>query len=72
MPLWLVKAAVNRIVAEQARRAVVVTDSSKLGETAFALVGGTELSAAVLTDSVADAARVASLRDAGYDVIIAE
>lgn len=65
------EAAVNRIMAEQARRAIVVTDSSKLGVTAFARVGGTDLFTSVLTDSAADPTMVSAIRDAGYDVILA-
>ncbi|GAA2542771.1 DeoR/GlpR family DNA-binding transcription regulator [Microbacterium mitrae] len=66
------EAAVNRIMAEQASRAFVVTDSTKLGSTAFAHVGGAELFAGVLTDADADDGVVAALRGAGYDVFIAE
>ncbi|MBO0981163.1 DeoR/GlpR family DNA-binding transcription regulator [Microbacterium sp. SD291] len=65
------EAAVNRIMAERARRAVVVTDSSKLGVRAFAAVGGAELFPTVLTDAGADAAVVEALRGAGYDVVFA-
>jgi DeoR family transcriptional regulator of aga operon len=65
------EAAVNRMMAERARRAVVVTDSSKLGSAAFAAVGGAELFAAVLTDADADADSVAALREAGYEVLTA-
>lgn len=65
------EAAVNRMMAERARRAVVVTDSSKLGITAFAAVGGAELFPAVLTDGDADAAALTALREAGYEVITA-
>ena len=62
------EAAVNRMMAERARRAVVVTDSSKLGAMAFASVGGAELFPMVLTDADADAAAVGALREAGYEV----
>lgn len=63
------EAAVNRMMAERARRAVVVTDSSKLGVTAFATVGGADLFPVVLTDADADAAQLTALRAAGYEVI---
>ncbi|WP_309104518.1 DeoR/GlpR family DNA-binding transcription regulator [Microbacterium sp.] len=65
------EAAVNRIMAERARRAVIVTDSSKLGSVAFAAVGGVEQFSTVITDSGADAEAVAALRTAGYEVITA-
>ncbi|WP_314097945.1 DeoR/GlpR family DNA-binding transcription regulator [Microbacterium foliorum] len=63
------EAAVNRMMAERARRAVVVTDSSKLGTVAFAAVGGAELFPVLLTDDGADAATLADLRAAGYEVL---
>lgn len=65
------EAAVNRMMAERAERAVVVADASKLGRAAFAHVGGAELFPIVLTDAgVADGERSA-LADAGYQVRIA-
>ncbi|CAH0210264.1 Glycerol-3-phosphate regulon repressor [Microbacterium oxydans] len=66
------EAAVNRMMAERARRAVVVTDSSKLGVAAFAAVGGVELFPTVLTDAGADAEAIAALRAAGYEVLLAD
>ncbi|WEK61636.1 MAG: DeoR/GlpR family DNA-binding transcription regulator [Candidatus Microbacterium colombiense] len=65
------EAAVNRMMAERARRAVVVTDGSKLGVVAFAAVGGVELFPTVLTDAGADADAVAALRDIGHEVLLA-
>lgn len=65
------EAAVNRMMAERARRAVVVTDSSKIGTVAFAAVGGPELFPVLLTDDGADAATLAAFRDAGYEVLTA-
>lgn len=65
------EAAVNRMMAERARRAVVVTDSSKIGRVAFAAVGGSELFPVLLTDDGADAATLAAFRDAGYEVLTA-
>ncbi len=59
------EAAVNRMMAERARRAVVVTDGSKLGVEAFSTVGGPELFATVITDRGADGAAVDALRAAG-------
>lgn len=60
------EAAVNRMMASRARRAVAVADSSKIGRNAFAHVGGPELFGTVITDAVAPA-----LVDAGYEVIVA-
>ena len=65
------EAAVNRMMAERARRAVVVTDSSKLGTVAFAAVGGAELFPVLLTDDGATAPALAALRAAGYEVLTA-
>lgn len=65
------EAAVNRMMAERARRAVVVTDSSKIGRVAFAAVGGSELFPVLLTDHGAEAAPLAAFRAAGYEVLIA-
>ncbi|APH43626.1 alkaline phosphatase [Microbacterium sp. 1.5R] len=65
------EAAVNRMMAERARRAVVVTDSSKIGTVAFAAVGGPELFPVLLTDDGSDDASLAAFRDAGYEVMTA-
>ena len=65
------EAAVNRMMARRARRAIVAADSSKVGVTAFAAVGGVDLFPMLLTDDgIADADRTA-LRDAGYEVVVA-
>ena len=65
------EAAVNRMMAERARRAVVVTDGSKLGIEAFSVVGGPDLFGTIITDRAADTAAVTALRAAGYTVILA-
>ncbi|GAT74627.1 DeoR/GlpR family DNA-binding transcription regulator [Microbacterium hydrocarbonoxydans] len=65
------EAAVNRMMAERARRAVVVTDSSKLGAEAFTAVGGADLFRTLITDDGADAAAIDALRAAGYEVLLA-
>lgn len=65
------EAAVNRMMAERARHAVVVTDSSKLGAVAFASIGGADLFSHVVTDDGADAADLTALRAAGYEVLVA-
>lgn len=66
------EAAVNRMMAQRAARAVVVADASKLGQTAFAHVGGAELFPTVITDSAIASAQRDALADAGYDVHIAD
>lgn len=65
------EAAVNRMMAERATRAVVVTDSSKLGRAAFAAVGGADLFPLILTDDGAEPADLSALRAAGYEVVAA-
>lgn len=61
------EAAVNRMMASRAARAVVVADSSKIGGAAFAHVGGPELFPTVITDAPAT-----DLTNAGYEVILAD
>lgn len=60
------EAAVNRMMASRARRAVVVADSSKIGDNAFAHIGGPELFRTVITDAPAP-----ELVEAGYEVVVA-
>ena len=65
------EAAVNRMMASRAARAIVVADSSKIGQAAFAFVGGVELFPTVITDTgIADADR-AGLDAVGHTVVIA-
>ncbi len=64
------EAAVNRLMAERARRAVIVADSSKIGHPAFAHVGGSELFPVVLTDSGIPEVQRLALAEAGYEVRI--
>ena len=66
------EAAVNRLMAERAARAVIVADSSKFGSSAFAHVGGAELFPLVLTDARIDTVQRAALEAVGYEVRIAE
>ncbi|WP_353114919.1 DeoR/GlpR family DNA-binding transcription regulator [Microbacterium sp.] len=63
--------AVNRMMAERAARAFIVTDSSKIGTSAFSSVGGAELFPSVVTDDRLPAASLRALRDAGYEVLLA-
>lgn len=66
------EAAVNRMMASRARRAVIVADSSKVGASAFATVGDAALFPTILTDARLAPADLASLRDAGYEVVLAD
>ncbi|WP_040166029.1 DeoR/GlpR family DNA-binding transcription regulator [Microbacterium gorillae] len=66
------EAVVNRAMATRAQTAVIVADSSKIGERAFAVIGGPELFHTVITDSGATVEQVSSLEAAGYRVIVAE
>lgn len=63
------EAAVNRMMAERARLAVVVVDASKLGRSAFASVGASDLFSTILTDRAADDAQCTALEAAGYRVL---
>ncbi|MEF3111639.1 DeoR/GlpR family DNA-binding transcription regulator [Streptomyces chrestomyceticus] len=45
------EARINRLMAERARRAVVVADSSKIGARCFARVGGADVFDTLITDS---------------------
>jgi DeoR family transcriptional regulator of aga operon len=65
------EAAVNRMMASRATRAVVVADSSKIGEAAFAFVGGPELFGTVITDAGIGAADRDALESSGHSVLIA-
>lgn len=62
------EAVVNRMMADRAGRAVIVTDSSKIGRPAFAHVGGPDLFPVVLTDAGIAAADRDALTAAGYEV----
>lgn len=65
------EAMVNRRMAQRARQAIIVSDSTKLGTTAFVSVGGHELFPTLLTDSGIAPAQRADLEDAGYKIIVA-
>lgn len=62
------EAWINRLLAERARRVVVVTDSSKLERPAFARICRVEEVDVLVTDDDAPPGVVAQLRDAGIDV----
>ena len=65
------EASVNSLMARRATRAVVVADSSKIGRTAFAALGGPGLLSTLITDDgIADEQR-AAFEAAGVEVIVA-
>lgn len=66
------EAYVNRLMAERAKQAVVVADSSKYGSRSFASVGGTEVFQAIITDSQLEPKAHAELTQAGFDVELAQ
>ncbi|MCD2499433.1 MULTISPECIES: DeoR/GlpR family DNA-binding transcription regulator [Microbacterium] len=66
------EAAVNRLMAQRAERAVLVVDSSKIGTRSFAAIGGAELFDTVITDDAVSPEQLEALRTAGYQVIVAE
>ncbi|GAA1835000.1 DeoR/GlpR family DNA-binding transcription regulator [Microlunatus capsulatus] len=65
------EAAINRVMAQQAKRTVVVIDSSKLGFVGFSRICHVHEVSAVITDSAADPAVVATLRGRGVEVLLA-
>jgi DeoR family transcriptional regulator of aga operon len=62
---------VKRAALDSARRCVVLADASKLGKVAFASVCPLERVDVLVTDSSASDAELASIRDAGVEVVIA-
>lgn len=65
------EAAVNILMARRATRAIVVADSSKIGRTAFASMGGSELFGTLITDDGITADQLSAFADNGIDVILA-
>ena len=63
------EAAVNELMARQARTVVVVADSSKLGRRAFARICPVDRVDVLVTGALGDGQLLADLRDAGVDVI---
>jgi DeoR family transcriptional regulator, aga operon transcriptional repressor len=62
------EAHTNRALIERARRALVVADSSKIGQTAFARICDAERVDELITDPDANGAELADLREAGLAV----
>lgn len=65
------EAAVNRMMAQRATRAVVVADSAKIGVQTFAQIGRADLFAALITDAGVQPSMQADLEAAGFEVTIA-
>jgi DeoR family transcriptional regulator, aga operon transcriptional repressor len=64
------EAAVNRVMVQQAKRTLVVADSTKLGAIGFCRICRLTEVAGVLTDDGADPAAVQSLTDSGIEVLV--
>ncbi|MFN8224662.1 MAG: DeoR/GlpR family DNA-binding transcription regulator [Gaiellales bacterium] len=62
------EAHTNRALIKRAARAIVVADSSKIGQVAFARICDIDGIAELITDTVADRGELARLRDAGLTV----
>lgn len=65
------EAPVNRVMVTQAKRAYVVADASKLGQVGFFRICRLVEVTGVITDAAADPRLLASMRDAGVEVIVA-
>lgn len=64
-------AATDRALAAAAKEVVVLTDYTKIGVSTMCQTVPTNAIAQLITDSNADAAEVARLREAGVDVLVA-
>ena len=65
------EASVNSLMARRATRAVIVADSSKIGRTAFATLGGPRLLNTLITDSGITDEQLAAFAEHGFEVIVA-
>ena len=65
------EASINRLMARQAGRVVIVADSSKAGRRAFARICTAREIDTLVTDAGIAAEDMSRLRDAGVDVAIA-
>ena len=63
------EAAVNRMMAQRAERALIVADSAKAGVIAFAHVGDAALFPTLITDAGIEDAAASELASAGFEVI---
>ncbi|MFB4354551.1 DeoR/GlpR family DNA-binding transcription regulator [Microbacterium sp. LS_15] len=66
------EAAVNRMMAERAQRAVIVADSSKVGRGSFASIGGADLFQTLITDRGLSSSLREEFAAAGYRVVVAD
>ena len=67
-----VEAQTNHVMISRARTVIVVADGSKVGRTHLARIAATDAVDELVTDSSADSAAVAALRDAGVRVTFAD
>jgi DeoR family transcriptional regulator of aga operon len=65
------EASINSLMARRAKRAIVCADSTKVGRTTFATMGGSELFQTLITDDGITAAQADAFRDRGIEVLIA-
>ena len=65
------EAAINALIASRARQVIVVADSSKLGQRAFARVCPVSAMTTLVTDDQASAAVVAAFERLGVRVLLA-
>lgn len=65
------ESAINRMMVQQAKRTVVVIDSSKLGTVGFSRICHVSEVSAILTDTGADPTMIATLRQRGVEVLLA-
>lgn len=63
------ESAINRVMVEQAKRTIVVVDSSKLGRVGFSRICRVSDVATILTDREADPGQLATLRACGVEVL---
>lgn len=64
----ILMAEVNRLMVERARRAILVTDSSKLGRSGFVPVKSLNAFDMIITDTNAPADLVAAIQDQGVEI----
>jgi DeoR family transcriptional regulator of aga operon len=67
-----VEAHTNEVMLSRAQRVIVVADSTKLGQVAFARICGISDIDEVITDRDADPSEVAALEEAGVHVTVTE
>jgi DeoR family transcriptional regulator of aga operon len=67
-----VEAHTNQVMLSRAQRVIVVADSTKLGQVAFARICGISDIDEVITDRDADPGEVAALEEAGVQVTVTE